>query len=233
LCRRQGGMVFAFLILFLMRRSWLASVRDLLTYWLVLVPALAGLSIYALVHVEYRYVSSFVVLGWAAVLAGVRLPGSSASKTIIHYVSVTSLAAMLLTIGAGALPAVRQTAVDLRLRTDAAPHRQWQVADQLLEMGLRPGDKVAHVGQALKSWSYWARLAGVRIIAELRPDDSFWLADDATRARVMEAFASTGARAVIARRRATDERPFRLPVDFAPGWQPVGKTGHYVHFLAD
>jgi hypothetical protein len=97
------------------------------------------------------------------------------------------------------------------------------------------GDHVGHVGQALKSWSYWARLASVRITAELRPGESFWLADDATRSRVLDAFRNAGEKVRLKeaapRKQEVGERPFGLPYDFAPGWQPVGKTGFYIHTL--
>ena len=70
-------------------------------------------------------------------------------------------------------------------------------------------------------------------MAELRPVDSFWVADDATKAKVMDIFAEAGAKAAITRKMHTNERPFGLPVDFAPGWQRIGKTDHYVYFLTD
>jgi len=232
LCRQQGGWLFPVLVLFVFGGRFRSTIRELVFYWPVLLPAIAGLGIYALVHVEARYVAPFMILGWGSLLAAVRLPAGDSSGKLVKAVCGVSVLALLLTIGMEAGPAVSRTAKDLRMRVDTAPHRQWQIARQLREMGLQPGDRVAHVGQALKSWSYWARLAGVQIVSELRPEESFWLADDATRARVIEAFRSTGARAVIARRPTSDERPWGLPIDFAPGFQPVGNTGHYDLFLA-
>lgn len=231
LCRQQGAWLFPVLVLFAFGSRLGSALREISSYWPLLLPALGGLGIYALVHVEPRYVAPFVLLGWGALLPAVRLPAGNLSGSLIRAVCGVSLLALLLTIGTEACPAISRTVSDLRLRTDTAPHHQWQIARQLREMGLRPGDKVAHIGQALKSWSYWARLADVQIISELRPEESFWLSDDATRGRVIEAFRSTGARAVIARRPTSDERPWGLPIDFAPGFQPVGNTGHYVLFL--
>jgi 4-amino-4-deoxy-L-arabinose transferase-like glycosyltransferase len=228
---RQGGVVFPFLILLIMARRWWRSLSDLLVYWWLLLPALAGLGVYALVHVEDRYIAPFVVLLWGGLFAAVRLPRSPESRRLVRYVSGVSLLSIVLMVGSHALPAVERTARDLRWRMDTAPHRQWQIAETLQKMGLEPGDKVAHIGQALKSWSYWARLADVQIVAELRPDDSFWLADDATRADVLDCFRDVGAVAVIARRWPTNERPFGLPVAFAPHFERIGKTDHYVRFL--
>ncbi|MGQ9649600.1 MAG: hypothetical protein ACUVXJ_05795 [Phycisphaerae bacterium] len=232
LCRQQGAWLFPVLVLFAFGSRLGSALREILSYWPLLLPALAGLGIYALVHVEPRYAAPFVLLGWGVLLPAVRLPAGKLSGSLIRAACGVSALALLLTIAVEAGPAVNRTAADLRTRTDTAPHQQWQIARQLQEMGLRPGDKVAHIGQALKSWSYWARLAGVQIISELRPAESFWLSDDATRARVIEAFRSTGARAVIAHRPPSDERPWGLPIEFAPGFQPLGNTGHYVLFLA-
>lgn len=231
LCRQQGGWFFPVLALLALGGRPRCILRRLASCWPVLLPALAGLGIYALVHIEARYVAPFIVLTWGALLGAVRLPFGSVYDRLTRAVCGASLLALVLAVGIEIGPDVRRTARDLRMRMDTAPHRQWQIARHLHEMGLQPGDKVAHVGQALKSWSYWARLANVQIVSELRPEESFWLSDDATRARVIEAFRSTGARAVIARRPASDERPWGLPIDFAPGFQSVGNTGHHVLFL--
>ena len=231
LFHQQAGMVFCIAVLFLLRRNWWSSLKDIARLWFLLVPAFAGLGLYAMISVQPRLVAGFIVLLWAPVLHAVRVPNTPEAKRVTACISVAALLAMLALVGYESVPVVKHTALDLQLRTDTAPHRQWQIADELHEMGLRPGDKVAHVGQALKSWSYWARLAGVKIVAEVRPATSFWVADDAIRAKVMDAFTKAGARAVVTRKLESNDRPFGLPVDFAPGWEPIGRTGHYVYFL--
>ena len=71
------------------------------------------------------------------------------------------------------------------------------MAVKLAELGIRPGDKIAFIGDTFRA--YWARLARVRIIAEITRKDAptYWAADEALKARVMEAFAAAGAKAVV------------------------------------
>jgi hypothetical protein len=229
--REQGLLLFVVLLLILARQDWTATARDLLRYWWLAAPALAGVGAYALVHVESRYLAPFIVLFWAAILAAVRLPRSTTSMLLLKSATITLLVGMSLMIGEQALPSWRQAGKELHYRRELTTNTQWRVAQEMRKVGLKPGDEIGHVGQALRSWSYWARLAKVRIVAELRPGDSFWLADDATRTKALAAFAGTGVKAVITRKMAPNERTFGLPYDFAPGWQPVGDTGYYIRFL--
>jgi hypothetical protein len=60
------------------------------------------------------------------------------------------------------------------------------------------GDKVAVIGYGFGS--FWARLARVQIVAEMLgwQADDFWLGDPALQSEVVQAFAGTGARAIVA-----------------------------------
>jgi hypothetical protein len=66
------------------------------------------------------------------------------------------------------------------------------------KLGLHPGDEVGRIGTGF--YDYWARLARVRIIAEVPDSDigQFWAADSATQAEVLQTFARAGAKAVVA-----------------------------------
>ena len=88
-------------------------------------------------------------------------------------------------------------------------------------MRLRPGDGVGFVGYSFNA--YWARLARLKIVAEVVPPEAHQLrvADAGRRAEVMAAFARAGAVAVI-----TD----RIPEDRAiGGWEPVGDIGYRLY----
>jgi len=74
---------------------------------------------------------------------------------------------------------------------------------------------------------FWARLARVRIVAQIPPEDAddFWRASDPrVKAEAYDAFARAGAIAVV-----TEETP---PSSGFADWQRVGDTRYYVHFLA-
>ena len=70
--------------------------------------------------------------------------------------------------------------------------------------------------------AYWARLARVRIVAEI-PEwgvENFWAADPDIKQRVLETFARTGAKVIIA------ERVPASPSTSA--WQRIAQTDYYV-----
>jgi len=78
---------------------------------------------------------------------------------------------------------------------------------------------VAFIGWSF--YSYWARLAGVRIIAEVPHGESwrFWEADREGRDRTLETLFATGVTAVVT------EVPWDQP---APeGWVRLGETAYY------
>jgi hypothetical protein len=97
------------------------------------------------------------------------------------------------------------------------------IADELLQMGLRDGDRIAFIGYSFTE--YWARLARLRIVAEIHwhDVDRFWNAPEDRQADAIAAFAGTGAVAVIAAPVEMGESP--------PGWQVVGDTGYLLYML--
>jgi hypothetical protein len=113
----------------------------------------------------------------------------------------------------------------------------WQVAEGLKRMGVQPGDKVAVLNTSIGPPGYlgnirssdnmrWARLARLQIVAEVysREDkNNFWKVDDAAKQQVIGAFAQAGAKMIV-----DDEVPDWAA---AEGWQRIGNTDHYVHFL--
>jgi hypothetical protein len=108
----------------------------------------------------------------------------------------------------------------------ALPHQRnvyWDVAQNLANIGVKPGDKAALI--ASKAGVHWARLANLQIVSELPlgQDEIFWNADRATQERVFAAFASTGSRVVVVK-----DPPPGAPKDI---WSPLGDTSYYVHIL--
>jgi hypothetical protein len=198
--------------------------------WSVFAAACAALLLYALVHVESRLVGCFAVLFWLGLLSTVRLRDEGPGDGFPSVVAAVVIASMtVLVVGS-------MTSVSLALRTvatggeeSAAEH--WQVADSLSRMGVEPGDPVGSIGHGFGSAIYWARLARVRIVAEITGShvahpldvEMFWNSTDEVKNRIVEAFRATGAKVIVA-----DRIPPRLS---RPGWQRVGKTGHYAYFL--
>jgi hypothetical protein len=227
--RQQTGLIVAILALYFFRpRDTGHMMRNITHEWGLMGVALAALLMYALVHVQGRYIGPFVVLLWGDLLAGVRLPASDQSRKLLSFIGAVMLAVVLVNVFAFTLErGSRFLGLHFAQRVDSGPgspaEPSWpgEVADELHRLGVRPGDKVATIGYAFDS--YWARLARVQIVAEMfdweaRP---FWSGTPSFQSEVLRAFARSGASAVVAE---------RVPVDVDPAkWHRVGTSGYYVY----
>jgi len=89
---------------------------------------------------------------------------------------------------------------------------------------------VAFIGDSEDGFAaFWARLARVRIIAEILPKDSpdFWGADDLVTSRVIKTFARIQAKAIVAEKVSA----WSSACDPTKGWQRIGKTDYCLLFL--
>ena len=198
--------------------------RDTAINPVLLLPAIVPFGLYGLIHMEFRYVAPTAVVIWLALMTGVRVPDAPNAK---RWVAGTVSGVVLTWFLATALWGADDDVEKLRTHRRGAGDAVVQVASKLEELGLRPGDKVAFIGDTFRA--YWARLARVRIVAEITPPDAtaYWHADDALQSRVMNALAAAGVRAVI-----TDS----LPADASSvGWRKVqglpADRSYYVRFL--
>ena len=92
---------------------------------------------------------------------------------------------------------------------------------------MKPGDKVAFIGNGF--YNSWARLARVKIVAELPAKDidelyNFWASDDLIKSKIMKAFADTDATAVVAEK--------KIHFITMKGWQKIGDTNYLIYFLS-
>lgn len=230
--REQGGLIVGLLIVFLsMIRARSINLHDLLRESSLAVLALLALGMYALVHVQTRYIGAFVVLLWADLLAAVRLPANIENRSLLAFVGAIMLSVNVINIVAFNVDGARNLvgmpkANPVSSLVKAGPRtRAVEVAEELHRLGLRSGDKVAVIGYGFTS--FWARLARVQIVAEMFDweADPFWLGGAAFQAEVFKAFAASGARAIVAE---------RVPNYVVPsnGWIQVGSSNYYVYMLA-
>lgn len=228
--RQHVGLTFGVLLLYLVSSRRSLQIVDVTSQWGLVIPALAAFGFYGLVCVAGRYVGVFVVLFWADLLANVRLPESQVSRRLASLVGTLMVALMLVNVIAFNLEGYRgltgQGNLNVSSNRQAVPLR-WpgEVAEELHALGIQPGDKVAVIGYGFDS--FWARLARVQIVAEMLgwEADPFWLGDRALQSEVLHAFATTGARAVVAE---------RVPGYAAPSeWHRVGDSDYYVYILTD
>ena len=197
-------LAFGALILFAVGfRRWNVLWRELTENVELLIPFIAALGLYSVVLLSPRYVAVFAVLFWMGIFASVRLPQSSGTRRLAWAVPI----AILLMIGLRLAPWSIERLQEAGQQRDPQSHTFWQVAEGLRQLGANPGDQVAIIGYGAPA--YWARLARLRIVAEMFSED-LWFPlvpgvekmlqpDGSLKPAVIEALSRTGARFVVAR----------------------------------
>ena len=219
-----GALAVAMLVLALAGRGGPRRLRALLHTSIVTVPALAGLAMYMLVIVESRYAAPFATLLALTLFAALRSRTVGAAAGVPMAVAIaTAVVLGTITLRAQA-PIVATAAADIA--RGFPPSEPLRVATGLRAMGLTDGDAVAQMvrSEAYALGPYWARLARVRIVADVAtyPPRHEWLADPVRRSDVLDALRSAGARAVV-----TD-----APMEaLGSGWEPIDGTGYAVLLL--
>ena len=215
LLRAQPGLVIAVIVLALLSGGvWFAGLRQL---WPLIALPVAALAIYLPVHVEGRFLGGFVVVLFLTLLAAARL--RPADQKSAGYVAI----AVFITMALGTADLTLRYATHHLAIPGSGPNSVWQdvvAADELQKIGARPGDKVAVIGDG--TGAYWARLAKLRIVAEVMGANhgaaQFWGSSDDTKERVYAAFASAGASLAVA----------SCPLPAANGWQTLPGTDYCV-----
>jgi hypothetical protein len=186
----------------------------------LLVPVIAAGGMYALVHVEARYIAPFVVLGYITVFVAVVGEDMTASRRATLWVAVVTLCLIL---GVFAGVAVLQRKNSVTGRRD----RYWEVAAEIERMGIRRNELIASVRPSNHANVLWGRLARVRIVAEVFPpsakDYEFWRDTVESRKNVLDVFRRAGARAVV------DDRVPDWAV--AEGWRKIAGSEYGIVFL--
>ena len=192
------------------------ALRDALRSQAVLmIPALAGLGMYALVYVEPRYIAPFVPLvALGAFDAARQYRRSDSQRTFRAAVGAVAVAAVLM--AAWTLPDAVLIAARSFRQAPGIAHEQWAIAEGLRALGVKPGDRIANIGRTEDA--YWARLAGAKIVAEVPAAEaaSVWLRPG-VREGVIRALSGSAVGFVVA------EPPADWPIE-AP-WIRIGDTG--------
>ena len=156
-------------------------------YWFLTLPSIATMAMYATVLVLPRYVSPSITVLWLALFAGF---GVETLRRAARLMAAAGVAVFL------AIFTNREVMTEWQLLRQPALHENWLLAERLRQSGVRPGDHVAVVNPPYMC--YWARLAKVRIAAEVMEPQKFWAAGNATRGAAIEALQRAGIRAIVA-----------------------------------
>ena len=183
--------------------------------WFLWFPAAAACLGFAGVLVEGRYVASFLVVLWLAAFASSLSSGSVAFRGVAVAVvfAVTLVTAVKMA----------KYAVTDALAIPKQANENWEAAQKLKKLGVRPGDRVALIGVLAEQ--HLLRLANVKAVAELRYRDErkFWTGDAGLQDAVLSAFATTGSRIVVAA---------HAPITAVKeGWIRLGNTDYYARSL--
>ena len=214
----QALLVVGFALIWLRVRR-VPRLRDLPSA-VFLLPSAAALAMYALVHVQPRYVAAFVTVGWVALFSALATPRRRGQ----HALVAVGLAMALTLLGTQAVKTLDPRRPVASEWEGGGAEGHWRVATSLRAMGVRRGDEVAYVGDPFGPLrAYWARLADARITANVAEPDAFWTASPAVRSAVLRKLATSGAKLAV-----SDRRP---PPGSGAGWRPLSRTGRYVLVL--
>jgi len=179
-------------------------VQALRRCWYLTLPSLAALAMYGVVLVQPRYVGPSLVVLWIGLFAGL--------APDVYHLGTRAAAAATLALLIVLLPA-GETRSELQELRQTQVNENLLLAQQLARNGVHPGDRVAVVGEPYLC--YWARLAKVRIDAEVPNAQELWHAPEPAQRDAIASLKAIGIRAVI----ATD-----APENAPPCWQPVDGT---------
>ncbi len=209
---QENALLASFVALVLLsRRRLLASFAGVFP---LIAMCIAALVLYALVHVENRFIGGYVVVLWIALFSSFRVPSSLSSFS--RYLLLGVSAALLITAVEGTAKAVK----------DGGPYSALQdvvLSDRLESLDVRAGDRIAVVGDG---GFYAARLSHLRIVAEVAGWDTpqFWQLNADGKQKVYQTFAKCGAGFLLA--------PSPGPsVTLDPGWTKIHGTSFYLRKL--
>jgi hypothetical protein len=194
-----------------------------LTSGQLLVFALPGIALYLPALVFGRYLAPHGTVCWFALLGlSLYVPSycQRAAAVILTFAAVLTVSWML-----------RDIVHDFRYQEQGVTQREREqeaTAKALTGARVLPGSDAAVIGRGVES--YWARLAGLRLVSEIpgathqelyypeakkTPTEQFWSASCENQRDVLEKLASTGARVVVAM--PAQEADYRPPWRRIPG----------------
>jgi hypothetical protein len=217
-------LIVCYLILFFMSQRARLVFRDFLERKVILLPAIAGLGMYAVVWINPRYLAVYFVLLWVGLFSSLRLPDTKESKRLSASVCCAAFLVMFMAI---AVPTTFDFYSDIReLMERKSDFVHAQVAEGLKKKGIGRGTKIATIGYAFGDYAFSARLGRLKIVSEIDflGENRFWHADSSLRNQVYRKFAETGAKVVVSK-----DIP---PLILADGWEKIDNTNYYVYVLS-
>jgi hypothetical protein len=225
--RRQGGWMAAVIILILIGKGSNLRLNRSSEGRQLVVASVAGLLLLGLFPLELRFVAGLIGVFWAGLFAGLPLAVSPEAKRIHTAISIAMLTIIGLDIAAFHLGSHLSRGIyypeinEVRLLPEAYGHIDWQVAQELKRLHVDSGSSVATIGSG--AGAYWARLAGVRIVAEVPDGETEWFWRLGATPSLLNNLANYHVKALIARKPPLDA--------WTQGWTKVEGTTYVVRLL--
>jgi hypothetical protein len=216
----EPGLVVGILVFALIGGlAWWGNLRSV---WPLLGFSLIGLAVYLPLLENDRYLGGFVLVLLVVLLAAAQFRAQEQRTAICVAVAVFVAMAM------GTADYTVRVVTNHLAIPGVGPNSTFQdaiAAEQLWRMGILPGDKVAVIGDG--TGAYWARLAKLRIVAEIMGMNhgaaQFWAAPDQVKQEAYQAFAKSHAVAVVA--------SCPSPPPLSQEWRPLEGTRYCVRPL--
>jgi hypothetical protein len=232
LLRARPELVAGIIILALLSgQLWLAGLREL---WPLIAMSMADLSIYLPLLEHDRHLGGFVLVLFLTLIAAVRLRPDLQED--VRKSGACVAVAVFLVMALGTADYTLRVLTNHLAIAGSGPNSTWQdivAAKELRRMGAQPEDKVAVIGDGASA--YWARLAKLRIVAEIMDTNmdrntdmnqgskQFWNAPEEARQNVYNLLAQTHAKLVVT------SCPPCPPA--ALGWKSIASTPYCVRSL--
>jgi hypothetical protein len=195
--------------------------EGIVSNWPLIAAGSLSIGLYSLVLVRERYVAGSFVLIFIAILASIRLPRSTTGASLIRYITLATMGAILFSVLASLTEGFY---LSNTVYGYARPIDNIRAAEGLQTMGIHPGDPVASIGDGVIQ--YWARLGKFRMVAEVFSPDAdrihFWAESWERRKMAYECLRRAGAKVVVV---------WSPPESMDSGWKQIANTNYYAYFL--
>ena len=181
--------------------------------WVLIIPALVTLFLYALVHVESRFIGAQATLLFLSAYGGATFPAHRSRERAATFTVALVALSLFIMCALGAL-VERQ-----KMFGPVYP----VATTSLQEAGIRAGDKLGLIwnegwNERAAKGTYIPRLLRAKIVVEETNADDFWNLAPFTRDRAIEKMRSAGIKGIVT---------YGIPSNLQNGWKDLGHTGYF------
>ena len=217
----SGGLfvLLAYLILLYVSGNVVAYFKRLSIILDLFIPSCVIFLLAFFVNFNTRYVGHFVVLFWLPLIIPITIVSS---REMIRLLKILILLVIITPTYSG-FAVVKNYS---NQNKNKKGHVHWVVATYLDNMGVKEGDKVVYFGNPW--WAAWAKLASVKIVAEIYSQKEvagpFWNQKKEIMEKIIQTISNkTEAKVIVAQKAPSIAKNL--------GWKNIPNTPYYVYDL--